>query len=226
MEMQNIRRITVPSTQQLLSSVRRNHEIYVPHPPYPPPIFEDDVPGFIKTLEGITFNCLRQEPFPRNHPERMTLVRLCVQGDNEIELTCFLIEHGYVDLYQEVSAALQHRLYDLPIMVRNRIENAYLKFISEESNETYMEDHKSRERGESVSDRIGEIIQKYPLMMATTRMVKDCPKCSICQYNIRKRQHVRKTCVGGCCYHRKCCDDYLIQCRTCAICRRMLITDS
>ena len=185
----------------------------------------DEIPEYIKTLEEITFNFLRRKPFPREHPDRMSLVRLCVQEDNEVELTCFLLERGYVELYSEISVSLTHRLYDLPIPIRNRMEQAYLKFISEESNDTLVEDHKKRERGDSVADRIDEIIQKYPLRIATTEMIKDCPKCAICQYKIRKRQHVRKTCES-CCYHRKCCDDFLVQSRTCAICRKQLITES
>lgn len=218
--------INVPTREQFLASVRRNTIYRAAVPPPPPPIVEDDgIPDYIKTLEAITFNFLRRQPFPRNHPERMSLVRLCVQSDNEVELTCFLIEHGYVDLYQEISVSLNHRLYDMPIPVRNRIENAYLKFISEESNETFMEDHDKRERGDSVADRIDEIIQKYPLTTATKQMIQQCPKCAICQYKIRKRQHVRKTCES-CMYHRKCADDYLVQARTCAICRRTLIEDS
>jgi len=219
--------IIVPTRQQLLNSIRRN-SIYhdaIPPPPPPPIQEEDEVPEFIKNLEAITFNCLRRSPFPRSHPERMTMVRLCVQNDNEVELTCFLIEHGYLYLYQEISASLNHRLYDMPIPVRNRIENAYLNFISEESNETFMEDHSKRERGNSMADRIDEIIQKYPLQIASKYMADKCPKCAICQYRIKKRQHVRVTCES-CIYHRKCVDDYLIQARTCAICRRQLIEDS
>jgi phage gp36-like protein len=191
----------------------------------PPPPDDDEEPDYIKTLEDITFNFLRRKPFPREHPDRMSLVRLCVQADNEVELTCFLLERGYVELYEEISTSLHHRLYDLPIPIRNRFEECYLKFIAEESNTTFVDDHKTRERGDSVADRIDEIIQKYPLGIATNEMVKDCPKCAICQYQIRKRQHIRKTC-DSCCYHRKCCDEFLVQSRTCAICRRILITDS
>ena len=216
------RTLSIPFARRrvLLNNIR-SHTVFPP----PPPILEDTVPEFIKTLEEVTFNFLRRRPFPRAHPDRMSLVRLCVQADNEVELTCFLIERGYVDLYIEISRLLQHRMYDMPIPLRNRLENSYLKYISEESNETFVDDHKTRERGDSVADRIDEIIQKYPLTTATTEMVKDCPKCSICQYSIRNRQHVRKTCTT-CVYHRKCCDDFLVQSRTCAICRRILITES
>lgn len=217
------RRITIPFPRRM--NIININPVYSRPPPLPPPPPMGEIPEYIKTLEEITFNCLRRQPFPRDHPERMTLVRLCVQGDQEIELTCFLLENGYVDLYTELSFSLQHRLYDLPIAIRNRIENAYLKFISEESNDSLIDDHKKRERGESVADRIDEIIQKYPLVVATKKIIKDCPKCAICQYQIRTRQHVRKTCES-CCYHRKCCDEFLVQSRTCAICRKQLITES
>lgn len=217
------RQILVPTREQFLRQIRRQYRRDSVLPPPPPPI--DEIPEFIKTLESITFNYLRRKPFPREHPERMELVRMCVQPDNEVTLTCFLLEHGYVELYQEISQSLNHRLYDMPLIIRTRIENAYLKFISEESNDTFMDDHSKRERGDSVADRIDEIIQKYPLRLANKDMIKDCPKCAICQYQIRKRQHVRLTC-DTCMYHRKCCDEYLVQARTCAICRKILITDS
>lgn len=217
---------TVGRRQQLFQEIRRRTVFFQRRPQGPPPPpDDDDEPEYIKTLEDITFNFLRRRPFPREHPDRMSLVRLCVQADNEVELTCFLLEHGYVDLYEAIQTALHHQLYDLPLPIRNRFEEAYLRFIAEESNDTFVNDHKLRERGDSVADRIDEIIQKYPLQQATAEMVKNSPICPICQYQIRKRQHVRKTC-GSCCYHRKCCDEFLVQSRSCAICRRLVITES
>lgn len=180
---------------------------------------------YIHQLEILTFNFLREFPFPRDHPERLSMVRLCVQPACELELVCFLLENGAVVLYERIQNALHNELYDLPIIIRNRFENSYLKYIAEASNEAFMHDHEKRQRADSVADRLDEIIAKYPLRLATEQMVTNCPKCAICQYNIRKRQHVRRTCES-CIFHRKCCDEFLLQSRTCAICRVQLITDS
>tara|TARA_B110001452_G_C15083966_1_gene378200 strand:+ start:127 stop:798 length:672 start_codon:yes stop_codon:yes gene_type:complete len=208
----------------LMQQIRRRSVYYMPEPPPPAPT-QNPIPEFIKTLEYITFNFLRRQPFPREHPERQLMVQMCVQPDCEVEMTCFLLEHGYVELYQEIQDSLNHRLYDLPIPIRNRFEHSYLKFIAEQSNNTFMDDHKTRERGGSAADRIDEIIQKFPLQLATKDIIKDCKKCVICQYDIRKRQHIRKTCKS-CIYHRKCADEYLLQARNCAICRRIVITET
>ena len=225
METQGIR-ISNQTREAFLNNIRAINQMAMPPmPPPPPQQFTDYVPDAIKALEEMTFESLRRRPFPRTHPKRMQLVRLCIHSNSEVELTCFLIENGYLELFQEISDGLNDRLYDLPIPIRTRIENSYLKFIEERSNETFLKDHKQRERGDSVADRIDEIIQKFPLQTATNKMLQECPKCSICQYNIKKRQHVRKTC-SKCVYHRSCCDEFLIQSRTCAICRRVLITDS
>jgi len=179
----------------------------------------------INELEKIVLNNLKYNPFPINHPDRMQMVAFCVHEDSEIKLTCFLIEHGYVDLYEEISDALNHSLYDLPLTIRSRIENSFLKFISEESNETFLDDHKKRERGDSTVERLDEIMSKFPLKTATKKMVNNCPKCAICQYKIKQRQHVRQIC-DNCVYHTTCAENFLKQSRSCAICRRVVITDS
>ena len=180
---------------------------------------------WICELDGLSFAFLRATPFARDHPDHATLARLCREDDCEVELVCFLLERGYVELYAEIQTSLHHRLHDLPIHVRNRFEACYLRYVAAQSNEAFLEDHSNRERGESGARRMDEIIQAYPLRHASQDLMAKCAKCVICQFDIRRRQHVRQTCAT-CVYHRRCADAFLLRSRACAICRRVLIVDT
>lgn len=173
---------------------------------------------YASVLERLIYEELENRPFPRNHQDLRTYQQLTMQYHVEVELACFLIERGYLNLYQRIGNALENELYDLPEGVSNRLETVYTNYSMNESNESFMNDHKKRERGDSAADRMDEIITAYPLAMATKKDIEACPKCVICQYEIRKRQHIRRLC-DGCTFHRACIDQWLMEARTCPICR-------
>ena len=176
-------------------------------------------------LEWFVYDEIENRPFPRHHHDCSEYTQLTMRYHVEVEMACFLIEHGYLNLYQRIWDALENELYDLPARRKTQLETAYTNYLLNQSNETFMEDHKKRERGSSAADRIDEILQKYPLAIATKKDVDCCPKCVICQYEIRYRQHIRRLCEG-CMFHRGCIDRWLMESRSCPICRETRISDS
>ena len=157
--------------------------------------------------------------------DRRQYAALTTRWNAEVDVACFLIERGYAPLYEAVSNALATTLYDMPLVAKARLEASFLSWSVAQSDEQFMNDHVQRQRGSSSADRIDEVGRAYPTRSARTSDVAACPKCVVCQQDLRKRQHVR--CLGeGCIFHRRCIDEWLLQSRFCPICRARVINDT
>ncbi len=177
-------------------------------------------------LERMIYQHLNELPFPRSHPRHREFLSLTMRYETDVEIACLLIECGRTALYLQISEALNGPLYDMTVRAKSQIETSYLNWATAQSEEQFMHDHDRRARGDSAADRIDEVIRKYPLRLASKSEVEECPKCVICQYPIRKRQHIRRLCEPSCVFHRACVDEWLLRSRSCPICRIERITET
>jgi hypothetical protein len=176
-------------------------------------------------LDQLIYAALDVRPFSRSHADYGRFRVVSMQFHCEVELACFLIERGYVALYQRILDALDNSLYDILPEYKAMLEQSFLTLSMTQSNEAFMREHRQRQRGDSEADRVDEIIYRYPLRMATRGHVRSCPICVICQYNLRNRQHIRQLCTT-CLFHRQCIDNWMLRSRTCPICREVRIFDT
>lgn len=180
--------------------------------------------SYVIILDGLNLDALKNRTFDVQHPRRAEFINLIKHRGLALRLSVFLLKNGYQELYTRILNGLMSGQFEFPEFVKNRLEEAFFTYLEEESNNQFMRDHEKRNRASSVERRMDEIITRYPLRLATTQHIADCPTCVICMENIRKRQHVRDL-HDNCILHRKCADQWFIRNKNCPICRKVCIED-
>ena len=129
--------------------------------------------------------------------DRRRYLVLCMRYNAEVDVACFLIERGSSELYEAILSSLTTSLFDMPPGAKARIEASFMNWSMAQSDAQFMVDHAQRQRGSIAADRVDEIVTSYPFASATMVDLSNCPTCTICQHDLRRRKarvHYVRTC--------------------------------
>jgi len=144
---------------------------------------------------------------------------------NSLDAVCFLIEAGYDDLYEVIYEALDNEdeyKLNMPQWVMARVEQSYMRLVTLRSNDTVLTDKTKRGKPKDMDAREKEIEENFPIIHISNKMIKETPKCVICQEEMKLREHVRNL-HHHCTFHRRCIDSYLKEAQDCPVCKSTVL---